>query len=302
MYKTPVEKRIYIHCPALENTKLCLKNIQQSLESSGLINEKIICCCDASIVDLCLELFPSATIRAIENIGKFYEYPTLENIWVDSNIEEFYCLYIHAKGASKSGEELENAIAWQNVMLHGVSDNYQTCIDHLDNGADIVGSMWYWHFKGNFWWGKSSHLKHMPQPSKIMFNRYDAEYWCCLGLWWDGFPKPASKNLFYLQQNLEGEEQFKSYLDQYGMDSIDTNQKLAFVDSRLHEIDGLQKGNITIEEFFNVNHKCAFDQIHIPDAAVASIKQCKDFLNYDGSVFLYSTSTKNASQIGWQNL
>lgn len=144
---------------------------------------------------------PKDDIQIIEAAASDFEYPALRRLWLDSFSEEFYGLYLHCKGASKTDtKELENGLAWLNYMLYGLVDNYKTCVDHLSKGADLVGAIWYRHFKGNCFWFKSSYVKKLGDPYNLdVSNRYHAEYWCAGAYWHNSnICVPKVKNLFYL--------------------------------------------------------------------------------------------------------
>jgi hypothetical protein len=151
----------------------------------------------------------------------------------------------------------------------------------LEQGADIVGSQWHWHFKGNFWWGKSAYLRHLPDPMSLLdrgFNagRFNAEYWCAWGLWKTGFPKPAVKNLFYVK-GLGDDLTFSSARESVFPTSLD--ERHIFIDRCL---DGTQAE--TVEEFLARRYFCAFDDIYVPTNREHLYTQLNDFLNYDGQI------------------
>lgn len=129
-----------------------------------------------------------------------FEYPALKRIWDDSQVECFDGLYLHCKGSSKvDGEQFQNGLAWLEYMLYGLIDNIELCIDHLNNGADLVGSMWYRHFKGNCFWFKSEYVRGLINPMTMdITNRYQAEYWCAQNYWYGGYKYPKVMNLFYM--------------------------------------------------------------------------------------------------------
>ena len=144
---------------------------------------------------------PKNRLQIIDAGPTDFEYPALNRLWLDSHDEDFYALYLHCKGSSKTNEvEFQNGLAWMHYMAVGVIDNYPICLKHLDRGADLVGSMWYRHFKGNFFWAKSSYLRTLTGPYQLdASNRFNAEYWCSQAYWHSkGSPRPKVKNLFYL--------------------------------------------------------------------------------------------------------
>lgn len=129
-----------------------------------------------------------------------FEYPALKRMWDDSQTDSFYGLYLHCKGASKTDEEqFQNGIAWLEYMLYGLVDNMDLCLDHLRSGADLVGSMWYRHFKGNCFWFKSEYIRGLMDPMTMdTNNRYQAEYWCAQNYWWGRYKYAKVMNLFYI--------------------------------------------------------------------------------------------------------
>lgn len=146
---------------------------------------------------------PTENLCVVDAAPTEFEYPTLNRLWADSQKEDFYGLYLHCKGASKSDEpEFQNGLSWMHYMAYGVLDNYQLCNLHMDRGADLVGSMWYRHFKGNFFWFKSSYVRNLVGPYNLgidLTNRYPAEYWCSQAYFYpNAVLYPKVKNLFYL--------------------------------------------------------------------------------------------------------
>lgn len=143
----------------------------------------------------------------VNSDGSQFEYPALKKIWDDSQTYNFYGLYLHCKGASKTDEEqFQNGIAWLEYMLYGLVDNMDLCLDHLRSGADLIGSMWYRHFKGNCFWFKSEYIRGLIDPMTMdTNNRYQAEYWCAQHYWWGRHRYPMVKNLFYIPLNSDND-------------------------------------------------------------------------------------------------
>lgn len=211
-------------------------------------------------------------------------------MWEDSKNEKFYALYLHLKGSSKTDErQFENALCWMDYMLYGVVDNWIICKQHLDAGADLVGSQWHWHFKGNFWWAKSSYLRSLPDPMLLSHDRYAAEYWCCWGLWHRGFPKPAVKNLFYTDGIIDDSLYLQARSVAF---PPNLSTKTIFIDRQMDNRHGE-----TIDQFLERKFYCAFDRIRIPSSRVHLLVRLADFLNYDGSIAigdnLYDTIQKS---------
>lgn len=171
--------KIFISCNRLVNTKSSLNFILNKIVESTL--DKV-------------------DINIIYDSPECFEYPALDRLHQASKEDNFYGLYLHAKGSSKSSERDHlNGLAWAEYMLYGLLHNKDVCLEYLKQGADLVGSMWYRHFKGNFFWFKSSYVNKLDSPSLInMGDRYAAEYWISQSYWWSSAPKPRVKNLFYL--------------------------------------------------------------------------------------------------------
>lgn len=205
--------KVYISVNTLPNTNYILSLLLNRLEKA---NSR----CEINIIHD--SLFNFTLFENLTNLNlKFklsddnlYEYPALRNVWADSKNEDFYALYLHVKGASKiSYKDIQNSIAWLDYMLFGLLDNLNLCMYHLNNGADIVGSMWYNHFKGNFFWCKSSYVKTLLDPYKFTISdRFNAEYWISMPFdnhWFNASKElyglelkyPKIKNLFYLPIN-----------------------------------------------------------------------------------------------------
>ena len=139
-------------------------------------------------------------VIVVNSSSSQFEYPALKRIWDDSQVKDFYGLYLHCKGSSKTDEEqFQNGLAWLEYMLYGLVDNINLCLDHLKSGADLVGSMWYRHFKGNCFWFKSEYIRGLMNPMTMdITSRYQAEYWCSQNYWWGRYKYPKVMNLFYM--------------------------------------------------------------------------------------------------------
>jgi hypothetical protein len=83
--------------------------------------------------------------------------------------------------------------------MYGVVTNSDLCLYHLESGSDFVGSMFHWHFKGNFFWFKSEYVKQLVDPMELSPTyRYHCEFWGLYSYSWGKYPLPKIKNLFYL--------------------------------------------------------------------------------------------------------
>lgn len=280
--------KVFIHVPELPSALKSLDNILARMSKTEIHiydNVSIVVCCTRGfwqqIKHITANYSFDVLIREMDAGSEDFEYPTLHEIWAESQNEDFFCLYMHAKGASKTNEEeYANSEAWANFMMFGVIDHWEDCIHHLERGAELVGSQWHWHFKGNFWWADSRHLKEMPNPMQIGENeRFNAEYWCCLGLWWQGLKKPRVKNLFYLP-DLKDDSKFKWLLDSMPLTPEMFTHKYVFIDKRIDP-----KQDQTLSEFINMDYKCALDEIYITESDLGFENYIKLWLNYDGTIY-----------------
>lgn len=209
------------------------------------------------------------TIEIIARESSKFEYPALNKLWLDSHVEDFYGLYLHVKGASKKDENLFlNGLAWAEYMLYGLLDNYILCLNHMENGADLVGSMWYRHFKGNFFWFKSNYIKNLKSPSNYdTTNRYPAEYWCTGHYWLDKeAPEPKFKNLYYMP--IKSDNDFinlktANYIPELNKKEVCTN----------------------FTKFKESKYLTAFDIIEVTEEEYEQYKNSlHSYLNYDGKI------------------
>lgn len=202
--------KVYISANGLPNTNYVLGLILDRLYEANVSCE-IFVVHDSNFVPRPFIGLYNLDLKFIQSEDGLYEYPALRKIWLDSKNEDFYALYLHTKGASKiKNSEIQNSIAWLEYMLFGVLNNHELCTNHMNAGADIVGSMWYNHFKGNFFWCKSSYIKTLLDPYLFtVTDRFNAEYWISMPFdkHWFEFSKklydvdlkfPSIKNLFYL--------------------------------------------------------------------------------------------------------
>ena len=143
-----------------------------------------------------------------------YEFPAIRHLWQDSQQADFLGLYLHVKGASsETDQQWQNGRAWQDYMLQGVVDAADQCVGHLEAGADLVGSQWHWHWKGNYWWFQSRYVRQLVDPFLMDQDyRNNCEHWCSYSYWWGRYPLPRIKNLFYLPINSDTD--YRSLADQ----------------------------------------------------------------------------------------
>ena len=94
-------------------------------------------------------------------------------------VDEAYILYTHTKGAANV-YPLQDI--WRNEMEHLIVVKADECIEHLNNGAHVVGTHWVkgvdeqgYYFGGNYWWTKASAIRCLNKCTRV--NRWDAEVW-----------------------------------------------------------------------------------------------------------------------------
>jgi len=193
--------RIYISCNQLPKTRDSLDHILEKLSRSALDKSQIIIVHSA---DWDFEFTNFGLAIEFCNTGltaDHYEFPALSKIKADSQLQDFFGLYLHCKGSRKTqADEWQNSLAWIDYMCYGVIEHSQLCLLHLQQGADLVGSQWHWHFKGNFYWFRSVYVQQLVEPMLMDLDyRFNCEFWCAYSLWWGRYPMPRVKNLYYLQ-------------------------------------------------------------------------------------------------------
>lgn len=294
-----MKKRIYIHAPKLPNTRESLDNICKHLDSLGLAKEsQIIVCCSqgySAKISPILEELPDHVIYEYGSGPETWEFPTLSKLYSDSFDMDFHCLYLHAKGASKTREiDIQNALAWQDTMLHGVVENYRVCVEHMNNGADLVGSLWHGHFKGNYWWSDSRYIRTLHDPLMLSANRLMAEQWCSMGCWLRDMEMPRIKNLFYLH-GLETDEHFTHARAANKLARL--SEKIDLTDKRLDPNQSL-----TVPEFLKLGFKCAIDRINIISDDYHLIPELSRLLNYDGVIQVVDPRSKGGYANGYKSI
>ena len=169
-------------------------------------------------------------------------------------------------------------------MLFGVVDNFSVCVEHLNKGANLVGALWYWHFKGNYWWSDSRYIRTLCDPQLLSANRVFAEQWCSICFRLRNMPMPRIKNLFYLE-GLATDEHFIHVVNAAKAPELDG--KVILSDKRLES-----SHCFTIQEFLKLRFKCAVDRINILPEDYLLIPELMGFLNYDGAIQVIESGAK----------
>lgn len=122
-----------------------------------------------------------------------HEFPSLELVRKTCREKDAYICYYHLRGVTSPLDNL-CVVDQRHYMTHFNIERYKDCIFALDSGADAAGvdySTWpTYHFSGNFWWSKSSHINTLVNPEDLpaipqFFEEYDkkhrhrCEMWIC---------------------------------------------------------------------------------------------------------------------------
>lgn len=104
-----------------------------------------------------------------------YEFPTIQVLDETCRVEDCDVWYIHTKGVSYADKRGET---WRNFMEWFTLIHWRDCVKALED-HDAAGAMYYAaHFKGNFWWTKSSHVRHLVSPGALLhYGRDGGERW-----------------------------------------------------------------------------------------------------------------------------
>ena len=117
--------------------------------------------------------------RIHENVSKNPDegYTHLK-MWNDCQTEDQIVLYLHSKGIMSIVNNLmvpgraskyRNRFYWRHFMNNVIND-WELCIDAL-NTNDIAGVDYQTepspHFRGNFFWTKSDHVRRLPKPTDL---------------------------------------------------------------------------------------------------------------------------------------
>jgi len=137
----------------------------------------------------------------------FSETHTIAKLYDDCQKEDLHVLYIHTKAVTaisnclltyKAASKFKNRHLWRQLMNWGVINNWQKCVDSLSQ-FDTAGIDYQSdppHYKGNFWWTKSEHVRSLAHPMddnwwiefrksardpwiQNLADRFRNEFWVC---------------------------------------------------------------------------------------------------------------------------
>ena len=180
----PIDKPVYIylHICTIGSWLNTLEYIITTIKESKLydIITKIRCFVLGDISDKPkifnddkIEIVKSNTNRSL------YERFTLNNLYDDCCKDDFYVLYLHTKGITHPGHK--SVQDWVDYLLYFNTAKHKDFIRFLE-GYDTVGVNLNngegrnpYHYSGNFWWSKSSHIKSLNR--KIGERYTDPEFW-----------------------------------------------------------------------------------------------------------------------------
>ena len=144
------------------------------------------------------EKYPKIEVSLHKNHS---EYAGIKKVWDLGREDDVKVLYFHAKGVSNKyrrydkqdeiSETKVNSIkSWREILEYFLIDNWELCLqqlDEYDNVGVVCNGGWYW---GNFWWTQSKHLKEKWEPNPGA-DRWYFEAWLNYG------PPPAKNFEFY---------------------------------------------------------------------------------------------------------
>ena len=101
---------------------------------------------------------------------------TLQRIWNDCQTEDMKVLYFHSKGSTSYSFNVnpDNIVKhkeyfyWRGFMNWAVLEQWAFCENALDT-CDIAGGDYNVtpspHYRGNFWWATSNHIRQLRDPT-----------------------------------------------------------------------------------------------------------------------------------------
>jgi hypothetical protein len=192
--------KVFYHIVDLPGWQEIFHEQINELKSSGLADiAEIRLCCNfdaASFADVQKEYSNEKNFiwSFDQNDPRDYESPTLRQLYLAAQEEDFYALYLHMKGVSYVGTGKEQSGKnWRHLLNYWNISRWRDCVAKLDEGFDHVGcqlsSIFVNHFSGNIWWVKSGFVRQCrPFPVHHENNfvaqlphggrcKFDDEFW-----------------------------------------------------------------------------------------------------------------------------
>lgn len=93
-----------------------------------------------------------------------------------------YIMFFHTKGITHNDQPNTD---WRRYMEYFVIEQWQDCVQKLDEGFDCCGVLWncdaagkfHPHFSGAFYWAKTDFINTLDYNYLTSSNRYDGEFW-----------------------------------------------------------------------------------------------------------------------------
>ena len=179
---------IYFHICCINNWLEIVTNLLFKIKLSGLYSNIFEIRCvvlgNYENIEENKSFFQDNKIKIIYNSNEIssYEKKTINMLYEDSMVEDFYVLYIHSKGVKHYNTHLEeNVYDWVEYLSYFNIYMYEKNIELLDK-YDAVGVNLQvhpgecpLHYSGNFWWSKSSHIKKLHIINDDYYN--SPEFW-----------------------------------------------------------------------------------------------------------------------------
>lgn len=167
---------IYIHICCINNYKEIFTKLLINIHKSKLYNiiDEIRCVILGDYFDI-IDILNDPKIKIIYKSSDYnlYEFKIMELIYKDALEDDFNILYLHTKGIRHYNTAIQKNIEdWVDMLIYYNIIQHNICIDKLID-YDAVGINLQanpWHFSGNFWWSKSSHIKNLGLINDKSYN------------------------------------------------------------------------------------------------------------------------------------
>jgi len=185
------KKYCFIHSCNLENIGTGrLDSLINLINTSGLIHvldKVLINNIGVPIQDNYLQKYDKLSnkyeITNYSENARLFENPTINKlIQFSKENQNDYVLYLHTKGITRENTN-QNINDWINVMLYFLVEQYEKCIEFLNNDYDTLGCNYMggfsdipYHFSGNFWWVKTNYFKGLKELDEINPSRSEPEF------------------------------------------------------------------------------------------------------------------------------